>query len=84
MSAHTLSLIQPDDWHLHLRDGDLMSAVLPFSSAVFARAIVMPNLNPPITQVSQAVAYKRRIQSALPDMHSFQPLMTLYLSLIHI
>lgn len=79
MSAHTLSLIQPDDWHLHLRDGDLMSAVLPFSSAVFARAIVMPNLNPPITQVSQAVAYKRRIQSALPDMHSFQPLMTLYL-----
>ena len=79
MSAHTLSLIQPDDWHLHLRDGDLMSAVLPFSSAVFARAIVMPNLNPPITLVSQAVAYKRRIQSALPDMHSFQPLMTLYL-----
>lgn len=79
MSSHILSLIQPDDWHLHLRDGDLMSAVLPFSSTVFARAIVMPNLNPPITQVNQAVAYKKKIQSALSDMHSFQPLMTLYL-----
>ena len=79
MSAHTLSLIQPDDWHLHLRDGDLMSSVLPFSSAIFARAIVMPNLNPPITQINQAVAYKRRIKSALPGKQSFQPLMTLYL-----
>lgn len=79
MSAHTLSIIEPDDWHLHLRDGDLMSAVLPFSSAVFARAIVMPNLNPPVTQVHQAKAYARRIESALPKTHSFQPLMTLYL-----
>jgi dihydroorotase len=76
----TLTLTRPDDWHLHLRDGDQMAAVLPDTARQFARAIVMPNLRPPITTTAQALAYRERICAALPAGMSFEPLMTLYLT----
>ncbi len=76
----TLTLTRPDDWHLHLRDGDQMAAVLPDTARQFARAIVMPNLRPPITTTTQAQAYRERILAALPAGMSFEPLMTLYLT----
>lgn len=75
-----LILRQPDDWHLHLRDDDILRAVLPYSSAVFRRAIIMPNLDPPVTSVTAAIAYRQRIMAALPAQHHFQPLMTCYLT----
>ena len=75
-----LRLTRPDDWHLHLRDGDAMRSVLPHSARQFARAIVMPNLKPPITTVEAASAYRARIVDALPRGASFEPLMTLYLT----
>jgi len=75
-----LRLIRPDDWHLHLRDGALLRAVLPATAARFARAIVMPNLKPPVTTVAMAAAYRERILAALPPTQSFEPLMTLYLT----
>jgi dihydroorotase len=75
----TISLRRPDDWHLHLRDGSMLEAVLPYSSANFARAIIMPNLVPPVATVKDAVAYRGRIMAALPEGHDFTPLMTLYL-----
>ena len=71
---------RPDDWHLHLRDAAALSAVLPFSAARFARAIVMPNLRPPVTTTAQALAYRDRIRAALPPGAQFEPLMTLYLT----
>ena len=76
----TLTITQPDDWHLHLRDGDAMQAVLPDTTRRFARAIVMPNLRPPVTTVAQAAAYRERILAAAPAGAAFQPLMTLYLT----
>ncbi len=76
----SLRLTQPDDWHLHLRDGAALAAVLPFSAAQFARAIVMPNLKPPVTTATQALAYRERIRAALPPGARFMPLMTLYLT----
>jgi dihydroorotase len=75
-----LLLRRPDDWHLHLRDGAALAAVLPHSAARFARAIVMPNLKPPITSTALAVAYRERIVAALPAGARFEPLMTLYLT----
>jgi dihydroorotase len=75
-----LRLPRPDDWHLHLRDGAAMRSVLPFTAARFARAIVMPNLTPPITTHAMALAYRDRILDALPAGAHFQPLMTLYLT----
>ncbi len=75
-----LTLIRPDDWHLHLRDGALMQSVLPDTARQFARAIVMPNLRPPVTTVAQAQAYRARILAALPAGAEFEPLMTLYLT----
>jgi dihydroorotase len=75
-----LRLPRPDDWHLHLRDGAALRSVLPFTAARFARAIVMPNLNPPITTNARALAYRDRILAALPAGARFQPLMTLYLT----
>ena len=75
-----ISLIRPDDWHLHLRDGEAMAAVLPHTAQQFARAIVMPNLKPPVTTVEQAAAYRQRILAALPAGMQFEPLMTLYLT----
>ncbi|HEX4024490.1 MAG TPA: dihydroorotase [Steroidobacteraceae bacterium] len=78
--AGQLTLRRPDDWHLHLRDGAALRAVLSFTAARFARAIVMPNLAPPITTTALALAYRERIRSALPALARFEPLMTLYLT----
>jgi dihydroorotase len=75
-----LTLIRPDDWHLHLRDGALMRSVLTDTARQFARAIVMPNLRPPVTTTGQALAYRERILAALPAGMEFEPLMTLYLT----
>jgi dihydroorotase len=76
----TLTITRPDDWHLHLRDGAALAAVLPHTARQFARAIVMPNLRPPVTTTAQALEYRARILAALPDGLSFEPLMTLYLT----
>ncbi len=78
--ASTLSLARPDDWHLHLRDGAAMSSVVGHTAQQFARAIVMPNLQPPVTDRDMALAYRERIMAALPDDTAFEPLMTLYLT----
>ena len=75
-----LTLIRPDDWHLHLRDGEALKAVLPDTARQFARAIVMPNLRPPVSTVEAAQAYYNRIRQALPEGATFEPLMTLYLT----
>jgi len=75
-----LKLTRPDDWHLHLRDGALMHSVLPDTARQFARAIIMPNLRPPVTTTEQAQAYRARILAALPMGSHFEPLMTLYLT----
>jgi dihydroorotase len=75
-----LSIIKPDDWHLHLRDGAQMASVVLHTARRFARAIVMPNLRSPIADIAQALAYRDRILAALPEGHGFQPLMTLYLT----
>lgn len=76
----TLTLTRPDDWHLHLRDGDTMRDVLPDTARQFARAIVMPNLRPPVTTTAMAAEYRARILAALPGGMRFEPLMTLYLT----
>ena len=76
----TLTLTRPDDWHLHLRDGEAMRAVLPHTAKQFARAIIMPNLKPPVRTVEEAVAYRERILDAIPIGSTFEPLMTLYLT----
>ena len=76
----TLTIIRPDDWHLHLRDGDALKAVLPDTARRFARAIVMPNLKPPATTTALAGEYRQRILAALPAGMTFEPLMTLYLT----
>lgn len=75
-----ITITRPDDWHLHLRDGDALTAVLPHTARQFARAIVMPNLKPPVRTPAEAAAYRDRILAALPAGLSFQPLMTLYLT----
>ncbi|MCP5255735.1 MAG: dihydroorotase [Zoogloeaceae bacterium] len=76
----TLTITRPDDWHLHLRDDAALAAVLPDTARRFGRAIIMPNLRPPITTVAQAAAYRERILAALPQGLKFEPLMTLYLT----
>ncbi|PSN14319.1 dihydroorotase [filamentous cyanobacterium CCT1] len=76
----TLTLTRPDDWHLHLRDGEALKAVLPHTVRQFARAIVMPNLKPPVRTVAEAAAYRDRILAAVPPGQQFEPLMTLYLT----
>ncbi|MGO4157972.1 dihydroorotase [Cupriavidus sp. YAF13] len=78
--TQTLTITRPDDWHLHLRDGIALAAVLPDTARQFARAIIMPNLKPPVTTVAQAAAYRDRILAALPAGMAFEPLMTLYLT----
>ncbi len=80
MSLTTLSITQPDDWHLHLRDGEALKTTVAHSARVFARAIVMPNLKPPVTTVAQALSYRQRIVSCIPKGSTFDPLMTLYLT----
>ncbi|MBT3066826.1 dihydroorotase [Rhodoferax sp. U11-2br] len=76
----TLTLTRPDDWHLHVRDGDALATVVPHTAAQFGRAIIMPNLRPPVTTTEAALAYKARIQAAVPPGVAFEPLMTLYLT----
>jgi dihydroorotase len=80
MTRQSVTLIRPDDWHVHLRDGAMLAAVLPFTARQFARAIVMPNLVPPVTTVAAAEAYRGRIVAALPKGAQFTPLMTCYLT----
>ena len=80
MGEGRITLRRPDDWHLHLRDGPMLAAVLPFTAARFARAIVMPNLVPPVTTAAAAAAYRGRIGDALPEGARFEPLMTCYLT----
>ncbi|MFN3736055.1 dihydroorotase [Hydrogenophaga sp.] len=76
----TLTITRPDDWHLHVRDGAALHTVVPHTAAQFGRAIIMPNLKPPVTTAAQAVAYRERILAAVPQGVNFQPLMTLYLT----
>jgi dihydroorotase len=80
LSPNTLTITRPDDWHLHLRDGSVLADVLPHTAAQFARAIVMPNLKPPVTTTAMASAYRDRILAALPKGMAFEPLMVLYLT----
>jgi dihydroorotase len=82
MTAQTqvLKIRRPDDWHIHLRDGDMLNTVVPYTSEIYGRAIVMPNLVPPVTTVDAAIAYRDRILAAVPAGHDFTPLMTCYLT----
>jgi dihydroorotase len=76
----TLTITRPDDWHIHVRNGDILKTVLPHTARQFARAIIMPNLKPPVTTVTQALLYREEILAALPQGTNFTPLMTLYLT----
>ncbi|MDR2032339.1 MAG: dihydroorotase [Azoarcus sp.] len=76
----SLTLIRPDDWHLHVRDGGALGVVVPHSACAFGRALIMPNLCPPVTTVAQALAYRDRILAAVPKKTAFEPLMSLYLT----
>ena len=78
--SQSLSIIQPDDWHLHLRDGDVLDSTVPQAAKQFGRAIIMPNLRPPIVTTKDAINYRQRILNALPKGAEFEPLMTLYLT----
>ncbi len=80
MSVQRASLVRPDDWHLHLRDGETLRTTVPHSARVFGRAVAMPNLDPPVTTVEAALAYRSRILAAVPEGMAFEPLMTLYLT----
>ncbi|MFN3747649.1 MAG: dihydroorotase [Sphingorhabdus sp.] len=80
MTATTLTIRRPDDWHVHLRDGDILKGVLPYTARQFARAIVMPNLSPPVIRAADGAAYRDCIMAALPDGMDFTPLMTAYLT----
>ena len=80
VSPQILTIRRPDDWHVHLRDGEMLNIVVPYTSETYARAIVMPNLAPPVTTVEAARAYRQRILDAVPAGHVFEPLMTCYLT----
>ena len=79
-ASETLTITRPDDWHLHVRDGAALASVVPHTAAQFGRAIIMPNLRPPVTTTVQALSYKERIAQAVPAAMAFEPLMTLYLT----
>ena len=84
-AATSLTFVRPDDWHLHVRDGAALAAVVPDTARQFARAVIMPNLKPPVTTTAQALAYRARILAAVPrtaveNGTGFEPLMTLYLT----
>ncbi len=79
-SLNSITLTRPDDWHVHLRDGAVLADVVPHTARQFGRAIVMPNLKPPVTTTAMAQAYRDRILAALPTGMRFEPLMTLYLT----
>src|ERR1700751_2002935 len=76
--GEAITIRRPDDFHVHLRDGAMLEAVLPFTAAQFARGVIMPNLVPPVTRVAEAIAYRERILAARPDGSDFRPLMTCY------
>ena len=76
----TLTLTQPDDWHLHVRDGSALANIIPHTAERFGRAIIMPNLSPPVTTTDMALAYRDRILQAIPAGNHFEPLMTIYLT----
>src|ERR1700731_3417826 len=76
----SITIRRPDDWHVHLRDGAMLRAVLPYTARQFARGIIMPNLVPPVTTVADAVAYRARILAVRPEGSDFEPLMTCYLT----
>lgn len=80
MTVQILTLTRPDDWHLHLRDGDALPTLVGHTASTFHRAIVMPNLKPPVTTTQMALAYRQRILAAVPEGLDFEPLMTLYLT----
>jgi dihydroorotase len=80
MTTNIITLTRPDDWHLHVRDGGALHTVVPHTAAQFGRAIIMPNLKPPVITAAQALEYKARIQAAVPAGVAFEPLMTLYLT----
>src|SRR4029077_17310940 len=75
-----ITIRKPDDWHLHVRDGAMLEAVLPYTAKNFGRAILMPNLVPPVTTTAEAIAYRQRVMAALPPGSTFKPLMTCYLT----
>ena len=75
-----MTLLRPDDWHVHLRDGAMLQMALPWTASTFGRAIIMPNLDPPITTAAQAAAYRDRIRGAIPRGWIFEPLMTCFLT----
>ncbi len=79
-SPSSITITRPDDWHLHLRDGEALLTTVPHTAAQFGRAIIMPNLKPPVTTAAQALDYRQRILAAVPKGHAFEPLMTLYLT----
>ncbi|MES2400736.1 MAG: dihydroorotase [Pseudomonadota bacterium] len=79
-SLTTLTITRPDDWHLHVRDGDALNTVVPHVASQFGRALIMPNLRPPVTTAAMAIAYRERIQAAVPKGLKFEPLMSLYLT----
>ena len=79
-ASETLTITRPDDWHLHVRDGAALASVVPHTATQFGRAIIMPNLRPPVTTTAQALSYKERIAQAVPAGMAFEPLMTLYLT----
>lgn len=80
MQLQHITILRPDDWHLHVRDGDVLKDIVPETSKVFHRAVIMPNLVPPVTTLEAAASYQQRILAAVPNHHQFQPLMTLYLT----
>src|SRR5436305_10432312 len=80
MTLSSLTITRPDDWHVHLRDGELMRSVVGATARAFGRAVVMPNLDPPVTTVAAAAAYRERIAAAVPSTSRFAPLLTLYLT----
>ena len=80
LAPTTLTITRPDDWHLHVRDGAALASVVPHTAAQFGRAVIMPNLKPPVTTAAQALSYKERIMQAVPAVAAFEPLMTLYLT----
>ena len=79
VQSQVLKIRRPDDWHIHLRDGDMLKTVVPYTSEIYGRAIVMPNLVPPVTTVEAAIAYRQRILDAVPAGHAFTPLITCWI-----
>lgn len=79
-NMNSITIIRPDDWHLHVRDNEYLADVVPHTAKMFSRAIIMPNLNPPVTTVEQALSYRERILAARPKDNTFEPLMVLYLT----